>query len=340
MVLSQNQLDQERLDRIRQQRKKQKLSVVFTMPDLTESGQVLSSAEIEFFKENGFLVKKKLLDPEKLTVSLGEAWRHLLDFVPIRKGSGWQLSRQEQSSWLNPQWAEMEPLPTSGPYEGRQPIEHYGRIVKMHDIYDADYLATLLPRDQKVRLIVEHLLGENLKPNVSTRGVYAIFPTRNAKDPTGKKRLTGSSLGPHTDQVCQQLNVCASLDDVSPRNGGFTVYPGSHKIMFQQHEFEANWSPLDSFDDSIQSVAEQIEPLELVAEKGACIFWHGRLVHTSGIHIGEDIRWAVFSDFTHDRSTVTEAEHRRLGQYEWFKDTKLFRNDQRVSEDMWASWKV
>jgi len=47
--------------------------------------------------------------------------------------------------------------------------------------------------------------------------------------------------------VCQQLNACAYLSDVEPRSEGFTVYPGSHSRLFQQHRYEANWSPLPSY---------------------------------------------------------------------------------------------
>ena len=334
------ELDQNQIDQIKRQRRKQKLSAVFEMPDLSEPGEVLSIKEIEFFKENGFLIKKNLLDQDKLNRALEQVWIHLLDKVPILEESGWHLSRENRDSWMNPQWAEMKPHPSSGPYQGRQPLEHYGRIVKMHDIFDIDYLADLLPREPDVQLIVRNFLGENLRSNVSTRGAYAIFPTRNEKDPTGKKRLTGASLGPHTDQVCQQLNVCAYLNDVKPRNGGFTLYPGSHKIMFRRHEFEANWSPLESYNTGIQAVIEDIEPLELIAGKGSCIFWHGRMVHSAGIHIGDDIRWAVFADFTQEREILSEEEHRKLGQYEWFKNAKLFRHDRRVSGDMWRSWKI
>ena len=47
----------------------------------------------------------------------------------------------------------------------------------MHDIFDVDYLADLLPREPDVHLIVRNVLGDNLRLNVSTRGAFAIFPT-------------------------------------------------------------------------------------------------------------------------------------------------------------------
>ena len=331
---------EQREQRIREQRQKQRLSVVYEMPELAAPGELVSAAEIEFFVDNDFLVKKGMLNPSMLAAALDQVWAHLLENVPLLEGSGWELSREDKRTWMDPQWAPMPAHPVSGPYQGRQPLEHYGRIVKLHDLGEADYLLDLLPNDPSVRSVAEALLGDELRPSVRTRGVYAVFPTTDPSEPGGKSRLRGSFLGPHIDQVCQQLNVCAYLDDVAPRNGGFTVYPGSHRLMFRAHEYESNWSPLAGFRDVMQQVVEDIEPYELVAEKGSVIFWHGRMVHSVGIHIGSDIRWALITDFTHNREVMSEDEHRDLGQYEWFKDAKLFKVDAPVSDDMWRNWKV
>ncbi len=318
----------------------QLLSRVFTMPDLTEPGTPLSAAEITFFKTHGFLVKAGLLDNTRMAQAMDHLWTHLQSHVPVAPGSNWRLQRDEPASWVNPQWAEMPEHPRSGPFEGRQPIEYYGRIVKMHDIGAAPWLLDLVPNDPGVRQIARLLLGDTLRASTVTRGVYPVFPTRNPDDPTGARRCTGESLGPHVDQVCQQLNVCAYLCDVGPRGGGFTVYPGSHAIMYGQHELEANWSPRASFKTTLARVAREIEPLEVVADAGAVIFWHGRCVHSSGIHTADTIRWALFDDFTEDRAVLGEAEHRAAGQYEWFKNAKLFADDHAVGDNMWRHWRL
>lgn len=333
-------LNPSREEQIKAQRRKQKLSVVFKMPDLTVPEEVVSRAEADFFKENGFLIKKSLLDPGKLAPAMDQIWAHTITQVPVLNDSGWALSREDSATWMNPQWASMPPHPVTGPYQGRQPIEHVGRIVKLHDLGNADYLLDLMANDKAVRRVATALLGEDLRPSVRTRGVYAVFPTRNPADPNGEKRLRGASLGPHTDQVCQQLNACGYLDDVAPRNGGFTIYPGSHKIMFQAHKYESNWSPLESFAEALEKVVAEIEPYELIAEKGSVIFWHGRMVHSSGVHIGNDIRWALFADFTHNREVLSDEEHKHLDQFEWFKDAKLFKDDWPASDDMWRNWNV
>jgi|TARA_Y100000310_G_scaffold259790_1_gene268549 hypothetical protein len=333
-------VDEAYISWIKQLRKKQKLSLAYEMPDLVEPGQVVSNAEAAFFKDNGFIVKKGLLDPVKLASAVDKVWSHQLAKMPEIADAGWQLIRHDKETWVNPKWLAMKPHPNSGPYQGRWPIEHYGRTEKLHDIGNEDYLLDLLPNDDSVLAVAQTLLGDDLRPSTQTRGVYAIFPTHDPADPSGSKRLNGASLGPHLDQVCQQLNVCAYLDDVAPRNGGFTVYPGSHRIMFQAHEYEANWSPLPSYRDAMQQVIENIEPVELVSSKGSVIFWHGRMVHSPGLHVGGDIRWALITDFTQNRAVLSDEEHKQVGQYEWFKNAKLFREDWPITDDLWRSWKI
>ncbi len=212
------------------------------------------------------------------------------------------------------------------------------RIVKLHDLGNENYILDLLPNDPGVREVAETILSRDLRAVTRVRGVYLVFPSEPLSE--GKLEDQGRFLGPHTDQVCQQLNACGYLEDVNPRNGGFTVYPGSHKRMFREHRYEANWSPLDSFRDTLKEVAETIEPYEIVAEKGSVVFWHGRTVHSVGIHLGADIRWALFADFTQDQPVLTDDEHKDVNQYEWFKDAKLFRSDELAGDDMWRGWRL
>jgi hypothetical protein len=110
--------------------------------------------------------------------------------------------------------------------------------------------------------------------------------------------------------------------------------------LFREHRYEANWSPLPSYPSAAQEVACAIEPFELTAAQGSVIFWHGRLAHTPGIHLSHAIRWAAFADYTLDRPMLTDDEHRALGQYKWFKDAKLFRQDFETSPAMWRHWAI
>ena len=315
-----------------------KPSVVFEAPDLARPGEPVSSEEIRFFVDNGFLVKKRLIDKTAVEEALGKIWAYFGDQVPMAEGAT-APTPDDASTWASPEWAPMPRPDESGPYQGRQRIVYGGHTVKLHDLGDVDFLMDLVPNHPRVRAVAQAILGDDLRPSERTRGVYAVFPNAGEVDPDDPGRLT-RPLGPHTDQVCQQLNACAYLDDVPPRSGGFTVYPGSHKIMFRAHRFEANWSPLPGFRDAVTRVVAEIEPVEFAGEKGDVIFWHGRMVHSSGVHLGDSIRWAVFADFTLDGEVLSAEEHKRIGQFEWFKDAKRFAEDAPVGEDMWRGWRL
>ena len=256
-----------------------KPSVVFKAPDLARPGESVSEAEICFFLDHGFLVKKRLLDKTAVEEALGKTWAYLRDQVPMADGAT-APSPDDSATWLSPRWAPMPQPDESGLFQGRQRIVYGGHTVKLHDLGDADFLMDLVPNHPRVRAVAQAILGDDLRPSERTRGVYAMFPNAGEVDPDDPERLT-RPLGPHTDQVCQQLNACAYLDDVPPRSGGFTVYPGSHKIMFRAHRFEANWSPLPDFRNAVRKVVAEIEPVEFAGDKGDVIFWHGRTVHSS-----------------------------------------------------------
>ena len=310
-------------------------STVFEMPDdLAVAGQALARAEAAFFVAHGFLLKKGLLSGADVDAAMARIWWHVGDRVPMRGDARCRLVRDDPAAWLDPRWARMPPTPKAGPHAGRHRVVHAGATLKLHYLGGAPFLRDLVPNNPRVRRVAAALLGD-LKASERARGVYALFPTTRR---AGAAATAAPALGPHTDQVCQQLNVCAYLDDVPPRNGGFTVYPGSHALVFRAHRWAANFSPLPKFRAVLRQVVDEIRPVELVGGKGDVIFWHGRAVHSAGLHTGDRIRWAVFADFTHGRETLDVDEHKALGQFEWFKDAQLFRHDHAADGDMWRGW--
>ena len=314
-------------------------SIIYQAPeDVAVRGQVVSEAEAAFFVANGFLVKRGLLAADAVDHAMERIWWHVADRLPLaRHGEHRRIERADPATWRNPRWAPMPPAAKAGPHFGRQRVVHAGATVKLHYLGAADWLLGLVPNNPCVRRVAQALLGD-LRASERTRGVYALFPTTPRQ--SGSAKAT-HGLGPHTDQVCQQLNACAYLADVPPRNGGFTAYPGSHKRMFHAHRYAANWSPLPAYREILGKVVDEIQPLELVGGKGDVIFWHGRTVHSAGVHVGDRIRWAVFADFTHDRETLTAEEHLALRQFEWYKDGRLFRQDQETSAGaMWRGWRL
>ena len=318
-----------------------RLSTVFVRPAIPVPGQILSEAEVDHFKTNGFVVKPGLIDPKQVRQVLDRVWDFTTTCSSAKEEGAPYLDRQDIRSWRNPRWIKQPPPDQTGPYQGRERVAVHGRTIKMHILGNQRYLRDLVKSNDDIQHIAQHLLAEDLKPVHRTRGVYAVFPRPLSEDgEESKEEPSPDMLGPHTDRVCQQLNVCIYLDDVPARNGGFTLYPGSHQVMFNAHQFESNWSPTDKFQASLKEVVDSITPVEIAGEAGDVIFWHGRCVHSAGIHVGDRIRWAVFGDFMRDAELLTPDEHKECGQFEWYKDTPLARHDQEISGHMWRNWRL
>ena len=244
-----------------------KLSRVFVMPNYDHDNLILTANEIEFFKVHGFLINIGLIDSTACERVLDRVWKYLFDHVVDENQSA--LTRDNSLTWRNLVWRLQAKADTSGFDEGRPPIVAMGNTVKLHDLGSEELIVDLLPRNNNVRAVATLLLSAELRPSCRTRGVYGLFPNRTELDASKEKSDWTKQLGPHCDQVCQQLNVCTYLEDVAPRSGAFTVYPGSHRIMYRAHEYDANWSPRASFRDALADVVNTIEPYELVARKRA-----------------------------------------------------------------------
>ena len=76
--------------------------------------------------------------------------------------------------------------------------------------------------------------------------------------------------------------------------------------------------------------------------------WHGRTLHSAGIHRGPTVRLAIPGDFQQaNRPTLPAVRpawpvepDEIVNRLEWFKDTLPFADDLPPQPDMWASWAV
>ncbi len=283
--------DETQIERILPVRAGQNLSRVFEMPDLSVSGQVLSAPEAGFFDQNGFLVKRGLVDRRRLNHAMGRIWEHLLAHLPGGKG----LPRRDRSRRsADSTWEKPPAYPTDTPCRRARPLECIGRTVKLHRLGREEYLQDLLPRDPNVLEVAARLLGGKLSSPMVSRGVYAVFPSAR------HDHIASAVLSPHVDQVDQVFGACLYLEDVAERSGGFTVYPGTHRLKPEANQCRSEVSRGAFLTPAVASAIDKIEPCELVAERGTVIFWHGRLVHSPGVHTGRGIRWAHFADYSGD----------------------------------------
>lgn len=132
-------------------------------------------------------------------------------------------------------------------------------------------------------------------------------------------------------------------------------WPGSHRRMYHAFQFESNAGAAPSYERLFRSAVDEIEPVEICGPAGTVIFWHGRMLHSPGIHRGSVIRFAVPADFQQAGTpTVTPSEgagHMAFPEntpeevivehgLEWHKDTVTFLDDRAPHADMWDGWRI
>lgn len=165
---------------------------------------------------------------------------------------------------------------------------------------------------------VDELVGGGVLADPSGYMQIALqFPDEDATDEVPNPKETHGHLDgfKNFDSAPEvgggTIAACVYLDDVTPRGGGFTVWPGSHRVAgeyFSEHALETvGGKPHNSqvpgqgeepgewdYDDLLWN---QSDPYEIAGDAGTVVLWHFRLTHTAGIHVGEDIRMSAIKRF-------------------------------------------
>lgn len=292
------------------------------------SSPTLTQEDCEFFAANGFLLKKGLLDNVKCEEACDYVWRRAPKF----------LRRDDPSTWLDPHlsWTPSKGR-TGSSFNG-------GPSWKMHDCGDAPWMLSLFGANPRVLAHVQGLVGGQVRPPTRTRGVYSVWP--NSKHRDLPDDAIGDSLGPHNDGSAQVLNGMAYLDTVQHRGGGFTIWPGAHRLLYYAygHQFNPGRDP-ELYNALMAQVKATITPLEICAPRGSVIFWHGRMAHSPGIHRGgpdgdAGPRFAVPTDWQRHHDTLSSGPASQGLQLEWFKDAPVYEGDSLgpPKMDMFEDW--
>lgn len=275
-------------------------------PGASEMG--LSPAEVEQFRNEGYVIKRGLIPPEAFAPFL-DLWWHQ---PPILAAA---LDPNDPATWVAPgrHWPEenrwglrsdwMGKLPWPGPEDSRSGAdigERVGRLPhkltrdlsndvwRWHGIgHDLDFVAATSGHPN-VLYMAEALLGGPIKKPYRNRGIYSIFP----RDPDGPV----SKLGPHMDANMTEMQVVIYLQDVEPASGGFTIFPTSPQRLYPTSEQALNWVGTPASKAAMDDIKQNVAPLEFVGKAGDVVFCHGLVVHSAGLHEGDHVRVAAIAD--------------------------------------------
>lgn len=226
--------------------------------------------QAEFFKKNGYLVKRDVIAPELIARGVDFIWSLFPRRLDRRDPATWDGSIQDSLS-------------------DRDVMARKGRLKFREAVRREQWLYDMIGNNPCIRSTVEGMIGASRTAKLPyIRGVYPVLPSKVSS----LKRSR-----PHTDGHRFLVGTLTYLSDVAPGGGGFHVWPGSHLTM--RHCFKrcvgAGWTP--NYHGELYSFALRNPALEIVAPAGSTIFWHHRLAHTAGINRTKEIRHAVLADF-------------------------------------------
>lgn len=232
--------------------------------------ELLTTDEIDHFKEYGYVLKRGLLDPTLMAHARDALWA----------GAPAPLKRDDPTTWVGP-FAEKCDDPNS---------VRNGFTWKYRAPGSDGWMKELLPLNVNVRAIAEQLLGAgNVQPPERLRGIYCMLPEGDRPE---------HPYHFHIDQHPFHLGVVAYIDRVEPNGGGFSVWPETHRIFYPLFETQHTFTPKPDAQALIKEVDQQPH-VDCFGDAGDVVFWHHRLGHSAGHNRSRNIRQAVLYDFKH-----------------------------------------
>lgn len=229
----------------------------------------LDISEKAEFKRSGFLTLRKLVDPETIEDAREEVWNAL----PYERT---QESLLDSPTRIEDAWDRIEDP------------EPFGAIL------------------EEIFPYAEALVGEGILAEPGERMQIAPrFP--EGEDRQGPDAPRVRDLHPHVDgygadydkdedQVYPfSVGATVYLNDVVPRGGGFTVWPGSYWETARYYA-ENHFESLGHVHNS--GIPGDVgDPFEIDGPAGTVVFWHNKLCHTGGVNRSTEARLAAITRF-------------------------------------------
>ena len=264
----------------------------------------LSTEEIQQFVADGFLVKRRILDPQLCARARDRLWAG---------NTSSHLRRDDPQTWVGG-LPEADRQSTPDGLNDRTG-DHGWRLRALSGDED---LIDLLPR--RVFPWFEQLLGEGevVTPEVTSsaadpdprgsrlrgwpvwggkelRGAYCVLPRARTGD--ALPLADAARAGAHIDPEPVHLVASAYIDHVPQGGGGIALFPGSHRLLYQAEPDSADLArysilhPPHPKSGAAEFVLPQppglkegladIEPFEFFGEAGDVVLWHGRMYHSA-----------------------------------------------------------
>ncbi len=282
----------------------------------------LSSEHISFFKENGYLVLRNVLDKNLCAEARDRMWSAL----PADSS----LARDEPNTYKGPfskEETSKDPLHIREGYLWQ--LRECGTEKLMIDLVYSDRLCVIAEQLLGQGMLTPPIVGGEPMGSRGTAwpdgptdpaigsGIRGIYFTR-PRDKT--ERLTESA---HTDGHPFNLGLVGLIDDVPPDGGAFKVWPGSHKRLYPTFQMQYDQPRIPYYEhlpshkgivhspeyvSELAKVMSDTNPVDCWGETGDVVLWHHRLAHMASHNYSDTIRQAVLYDFTRKDLDICRTE--------------------------------
>ena len=291
----------------------------------------VNPVEAAYFKENGFIVKRGLIDDPLVFEQVEDyLWRN------VPRGL---IRRDDPTSWIDTpddRWSEDDSLKVGMLLEGNWKMRSKGGIGTEPFLIDG------IANHSNMRRVAEVLIGGMPALARRVRGIYSVFPSR----PGAVDRYR-----PHADYMAAHLSAMVIGGAIRPRGGGFMLWPGSHKRLHPYwrtvHGGAMAAENAGPFLAAREQILRDTMPVEFTGAPGDVIFWHPRTLHSAGLnHSADDgdpvVRVIIPCDYqVADRDYFDDTDYGPGADYQWWIDTRNFEGDVPPTEDnMWDDWGI
>ncbi len=219
---------------------------------------LLTDADKQFFKDNGYLVVRGALDQDTIDDALDKVWDSIDE------------DRNDPDSWIRKGYR-------TAPIGGDPAIR--GTIY-----------------DNNVFKMAEEMVGEGKLHSGGGASPHINFPDpdREYREPRGHLDgyHTPTNGVPKGVVGSFTLGATTYIETVEKHGGGFTIWPGSHLIWaeyFKHHDLDSLPGGTAPFD---------LGPAyEFTGEAGDVCFWHNQMSHTAGPNCGSNVRIALIGRY-------------------------------------------
>ena len=151
-----------------------------------------------------------------------------------------------------------------------------------------------------------------------TRGLYCTLP--DSPPPPENYR------GAHAEALYDtrwRIQIAAYIDDLPPRAGGLTLFPGSHRRIWDHREALHRDCPPPAVPEGspewngytappLPEIKADTEPVETAGPSGSVVLWHANLLHMAGQNQRRDvIRQATIYAFAKTAESVPDEVVKR-----------------------------